>query len=535
MAVFIFLGLLVACSYIVGAITKKRPPAHLRPLDQHVSKLPSGGAGASVSLDLPDTSKVWTDYDIQLKAFEEELKNFTYGPMLTSLHDNSEQKAVDKNRWEEWHILRSLPENGILATQVRQLLAKDELDPPHGVQILELPKVPELPEFPAPPTCTAPTNCEHIVKKLEKIRLRYQTIEEEFTAFQHRDLKKLSALRNGIASGSAWALCELVQIEHCVHAYPKALHGALVVNFDENAKVLLCELSVPDFSKIRTVRPVGRSFDIKCVDVSATERRRLLEVILCSLCLRTAYLASMSDYRKKFETVAINILQTWHDPATGSLKEGVVASLQTSREKVLELELDRVDPKECFRHLKGLMTPSLAHVSAIRPIFILDKNDNRIIENKEVADQISEDANLATMPWDDFEHLVRQLFEWEFGKNGVEIKVTRASRDRGVDAIMFDPDPFKGGKFVLQAKRYTRTVDVAAVRDLYGTVINEGANRGILVTTSTYGPDSYEFAKDKPLSLVDGSNLLALLVKHGRSFKIDLTEARTEQASRNSR
>ena len=60
---------------------------------------------------------------------------------------------------------------------------------------------------------------------------------------------------------------------------------------------------------------------------------------------------------------------------------------------------------------------------------------------------------------------------------------------------MFDPDPLRGGKYVLQAKRYTRPVDVAAVRDLYGTVVNEGANRDILVTTSSYGPDAYAFAK----------------------------------------
>jgi restriction system protein len=126
----------------------------------------------------------------------------------------------------------------------------------------------------------------------------------------------------------------------------------------------------------------------------------------------------------------------------------------------------------------------------------------------------------------DFEHLVRQLFEWEFGRDGVEVKVTRASRDRGVDAIMFDPDPLRGGKYVLQAKRYTRPVDVAAVRDLYGTVVNEGANRGILVTTSSYGPDAYDFAKDKPLSLVDGPNLIAMLHKHGRRYRIDLAEAR---------
>jgi restriction system protein len=111
-------------------------------------------------------------------------------------------------------------------------------------------------------------------------------------------------------------------------------------------------------------------------------------------------------------------------------------------------------------------------------------------------------------------------------RDGVEVRVTRASRDRGVDAILFDPDPLRGGKFVLQAKRYTKPVDVAAVRDLYGTVMNEGANRGILITTSSYGPDAYEFAKNKPLSLVDGPNLLRMLQQHGKSFRIDLEEAR---------
>ena len=63
-------------------------------------------------------------------------------------------------------------------------------------------------------------------------------------------------------------------------------------------------------------------------------------------------------------------------------------------------------------------------------------------------------------------------------------------------------------------------------RDLYGTVVNEGANRGILVTTSSYGPDAYDFAKDKPLSLVDGPNLIAMLQKHRRRYRIDLAEAR---------
>ena len=56
--------------------------------------------------------------------------------------------------------------------------------------------------------------------------------------------------------------------------------------------------------------------------------------------------------------------------------------------------------------------------------------------------------------------------------------------------------------------------------------MNEGVNRGILVRTSSYGPDSYEFAKNKPISLVDGPNLVAMLKRHGRLFRIDLGEAR---------
>ena len=57
-------------------------------------------------------------------------------------------------------------------------------------------------------------------------------------------------------------------------------------------------------------------------------------------------------------------------------------------------------------------------------------------------------------------------------------------------------------------------VGVSAVRDLYGTVLNEGASKGILVTTSWYRPASFDFANGKPLELLDGANLLHLSKEH---------------------
>ncbi len=52
------------------------------------------------------------------------------------------------------------------------------------------------------------------------------------------------------------------------------------------------------------------------------------------------------------------------------------------------------------------------------------------------------------------------------------------------------------------------------MRDLYGTMQNEGASKGILVTTSGYGKAAFDFISGKPMELLEGSNLLYLLKTH---------------------
>lgn len=156
----------------------------------------------------------------------------------------------------------------------------------------------------------------------------------------------------------------------------------------------------------------------------------------------------------------------------------------------------------------------------------LDTNDHRIIDSYNVLKDVNKGVNLAAIYWKDFENLIRELFEKEFSHQGSSVKVTQSSRDGGVDVIAFDADPIRGGKIVIQAKRYTNTVGVSAVRDLYGTLISEGALKGILITTSNYGKDAYDFAKDKPITLLNGNNLLHLIRKNGKEAYIDLKEAK---------
>ena len=54
-----------------------------------------------------------------------------------------------------------------------------------------------------------------------------------------------------------------------------------------------------------------------------------------------------------------------------------------------------------------------------------------------------------------------------------------------------------------------------------------GSAKGVTASQNKgYGHDSYEFAKDKPLKLLNGGHLLALLQKNGMKGYINIQEAK---------
>lgn len=100
-------------------------------------------------------------------------------------------------------------------------------------------------------------------------------------------------------------------------------------------------------------------------------------------------------------------------------------------------------------------------------------------------------------------------------KMGLEVEMTKASGDGGIDLIALLDKPIVGGKFIVQCKRYTGSVGVPIVRDLYGVVTDERANKGILITTGHFTQSGKDFAKDKNIELIDGKRLLSLLKENG--------------------
>jgi restriction system protein len=311
--------------------------------------------------------------------------------------------------------------------------------------------------------------------------------------------------------------------------YPDFFPQSYEIEYNPVNRILIVDYALPPLDSLPTLKEVRyiASRD-EFVEKRLTERqvKDLYDSVLYQTSLRTIHELFAADQGGLLDAVVFNGLVTSVDPAIGKETSKCILSLQASKEEFMEINLGGVEPRACFRKLKGVASSELHSMTPIAPILQLEREDRRFVQSYAVADGLDSRTNLAAMDWEDFEHLIRELFEKEFAERGGEVKVTRASRDGGVDAVVFDPDPIHGGKIVIQAKRYTNTVGVSAVRDLYGTLVNEGANKGILVSTADYGPDAYEFAKGKPITLLNGANLLHLLDKHGHKARIDLKEAR---------
>jgi restriction system protein len=360
--------------------------------------------------------------------------------------------------------------------------------------------------------------------------------KQEYIASQNRFNAKIDELKSKYSASDVSAILEYCEIVLNTSLLPEIIHREFELDYNPENKILIIDYMLPDiesFPNVKEVKYLPSKNELKVSYQNTAFMEKLYDATIYKLILRVLHEEFEADVINAIDAISFNGRVNFLNKATGNREEACIASIQVKKEIFNAVDLRHVDPKACFKNLRGVGSSKLAGITPIQPILTINKSDKRFVESHDVAHTLDSSTNLAAIPWEEFEHLIRELFEAEFSSTGGEVKVTQASRDGGVDAVAFDPDPIRGGKIVIQAKRYTNTVGVSAVRDLYGTVMNEGATKGILVSTADYGPDAYEFAKNKPLTLLNGGNLLHLLEKHGHKARIDLKEAKAQNLANN--
>lgn len=352
-----------------------------------------------------------------------------------------------------------------------------------------------------------------------------QRCHEEAMAKEQDEVRaqneEIDALQADHKAGNVEAIISYFALVLDRSSYPEGFPRQYRLAYVPESKQLVIEYELPTFDVVPVL--AGYKYAKTADKISETarpsaQRRALYTTVVGQSALRTAREIFSSDSAGYVESLVFNGHVRTTDPGTGQPIHPCLISVRTTAETFSALDLSKVDPIACLKALNAGVSKSPAELVPVRPVLDFSMVDSRFIEETDVLSSLDQRPNLMELTPSEFESLITNLFE----KMGLETKLTQASRDGGVDCVAYDPRPILGGKVVIQAKRYKNTVGVSAVRDLFGTMHNEGASKGILVTTSGYGKAAFQFAEGKPLELLSGSNLLYLLAEHaGIEAKIE--------------
>lgn len=355
--------------------------------------------------------------------------------------------------------------------------------------------------------------------ELEQARLSHEAAKEEALGQIRAHNATVDEFERSYLAGdpaSIVAYCNMV-LERS--EYPDGFPQQFRTAFAADSRELVVDYQLPGADLI----PAELEFRYnKTKDILESKLRKKTEIkqryqdLVAAIALRTLHEVFEADRPRHIALITFSGYVEGVDPATGRDVSPYLISVRATRERFEEIDLHRVDTRACLRNLGASVSASADELVPVKPIIHFDMIDKRFVDGTDVLSQLDARPNIMDLNPFEFENLVGNVF----GKMGLETRQTRSSRDGGVDVVAYDQRPVLGGKVVIQAKRYRNTVGVAAVRDLYGTMINEGANKGILVTTAGYGSDAYTFASDKPIELIDGGGFLYLCEQVGVQARI---------------
>lgn len=133
--------------------------------------------------------------------------------------------------------------------------------------------------------------------------------------------------------------------------------------------------------------------------------------------------------------------------------------------------------------------------------------------------------SLRAMSWREFEMLVGEAFR----RHGYSVEETGlGGADGGVDLILHK----NGRKELAQCKQWRKTqVSVATVREMWGLATHHGADAVKIVCIGNFTADAAEFARGKPIELINGSRLMELVRQVQAPSSVPATPSRAARSA----
>jgi restriction system protein len=320
----------------------------------------------------------------------------------------------------------------------------------------------------------------------------------------------------GLGTGDPASIEEFAGFAIAGLPLPDGIHLEPKIVYRSEPRELVIDIRLPDGKIVpaeKSVKYVRARHEFTTKDRPRTELESIYRGVLAQLplcVLRSLFTAFDNDV---VDSATINGVLPTVDRATGRPSERNLVSVTTSRATFDNLVLDaaELDPVLCVRELGAKLTPHPLDYEEVPAFLTFETAKYQLGPSVDVAAGLDGRTDLLKMDPFAFEQLVRELL---LAMSGRDARVTRRSRDDGIDGVVFDCSATMGGEFIVQAKRYRNVVPANDVRALAGVMHDKRANHALFVTSSWFSDDGRRFALDNRVRLIEGPELKHLLREH---------------------
>jgi restriction system protein len=230
--------------------------------------------------------------------------------------------------------------------------------------------------------------------QFDKTRVKYEqemaAYEREFsewnqrkTAFEddkNRQNTSIDAFQSRYLERDPTSIIEYCGLILSNSLYPDNFQGDWAIDFKIDTGILVVDYRLPsrsDMPTLKEVKYVASRDEFDEIGLKDSVINSLYDSVIYQICLRTIHELLAADEIDVINSVVFNGWVIYISQATGQEVRACIMSLHVKAEDFRNLNLASVDPKACFRGLKGVASSQLHAMAPVQPILQLDRADHR--------------------------------------------------------------------------------------------------------------------------------------------------------------
>lgn len=335
----------------------------------------------------------------------------------------------------------------------------------------------------------------------------YKAKKREYDVRQKNHNDSVDRWRAQVAQGDGLAVEKYLRVVLAMSRYPGEVVSAWDVFYDPILRTAVVAFRLPlpqELPSQREFRCDEGSGRVVPVPMEAAEQAAFYEGVASQMALRVIHelffaIASPAT----LQAVALN---GWVSADSAGGRNNILA-VRTLRSSFERLDLVNLPPEECLRRLGASAAGPLANLTPVEPLL---EPRSQAAYRPQFRDTV-----LAAMPWDGFQRLMVEFLDKVFAVGRSQVEPLGMGLGGEMQAVARSTDPTQPGEVLIRARKGAGPIGVSDCERLYEDMVVRGAARCVLITAGGFPEEVWEYARNMPITLVDGPNLAHMLNEYG--------------------